>query len=46
VKVSYDPAVDVLRIVFSSNSIDKSDEDKPGLINDYDERQYCGHRSS
>jgi uncharacterized protein YuzE len=35
-KVTYDPEVDVLRIVFSSTPIQESDEDKPGLILDYD----------
>lgn len=34
-KVSYDPEVDVLRILFSSKAIDESDEDKPGVIIDY-----------
>jgi uncharacterized protein YuzE len=36
VKLTYDPEVDVLRIVFSSASIEESDEDKPGMILDYD----------
>lgn len=35
-KVTYDPEVDVLRIVFNSKPIDESDEDKPGTIIDYD----------
>jgi uncharacterized protein YuzE len=35
-KVTYDPEVDVLRILFSSASIEESDEDKPGIILDYD----------
>ena len=35
-KVTYDPEVDVLRIVFSSVEIEESDEDKPGVIIDYD----------
>jgi len=35
-KVTYDPEVDVLRIVFSSVPIEESDEEKPGLILDYD----------
>ncbi len=35
-KVTYDPAVDVLRIVFSNVPIEESDEDKPGVILDYD----------
>jgi len=35
-KVTYDPEVDVLRIVFSGAPIEESDEDKPGVILDYD----------
>jgi uncharacterized protein YuzE len=35
-KVTYDPEVDVLRIIFSNALIDESDEDKPGVIIDYD----------
>ena len=35
-KVIYDPEVDVLRIIFSGAKIDESDEDKPGVILDYD----------
>lgn len=35
-KVTYDPEVDVLRIRFSSVAIEESDEEKPGLILDYD----------
>jgi len=35
-KVFYDPEVDVLRILFSSHAIEESDEDKPGVIIDYD----------
>jgi uncharacterized protein YuzE len=35
-KVVYDPEVDVLRILFSSAPIEESDEDKPGVIIDYD----------
>jgi len=35
-KVTYDPEVDVLRILFSSAPIEESDEDKPGVILDYD----------
>ena len=34
-KVTYDPEVDVLRIVFSDQKIEESDENKPGLIFDY-----------
>jgi uncharacterized protein YuzE len=36
-KVVYDQQVDVLRIVFSDPPVDESDEDKPGVIIDYDE---------
>jgi len=35
-KVTYDPDVDVLRILFSNAPIEESDEDKPGVILDYD----------
>jgi uncharacterized protein YuzE len=35
-KVTYDQEVDVLRVVFSSAKIHESDEDKPGVILDYD----------
>ena len=35
-KVTYDPEVDVLRILFSNSPIEESDEDKPGVILDYD----------
>ncbi len=35
-KVTYDPHVDVLRVLFSSAAIDESDENKPGVILDYD----------
>ena len=35
-KVVYDPEVDVLRILFSNAPIEESDEDKPGVILDYD----------
>jgi uncharacterized protein YuzE len=34
-KVTYDPEVDVLRIVFRDTPIEESDEDKPGVILDY-----------
>jgi uncharacterized protein YuzE len=36
VKVTYDPGVDVLRILLSDAPIEESDEDKPGVILDYD----------
>jgi len=35
-KVIYNPEVDVLRIVFRDVAIEGSDEDKPGVILDYD----------
>jgi uncharacterized protein YuzE len=35
-KVTYDPEVDVLRIIFRNAPIEESDEDKPGVILDYD----------
>jgi len=35
-KVTYDPEVDILRIVFSNAQIEESDEDKPDVILDYD----------
>jgi uncharacterized protein YuzE len=35
-KVTYDPEADVLRIIFRSAPIEESDEDKPGVILDYD----------
>lgn len=35
-KVTFDAEVDVLRIVLSNAPIEESDEDKPGVILDYD----------
>ena len=35
-KVSYDPEVDVLRILLNNAPIEESDEEKPGVILDYD----------
>jgi uncharacterized protein YuzE len=35
-KVTYDSEVDVLRILFRDVPIEESDEDKPGVILDYD----------
>ena len=35
-KVTYDPEVDILRIFLSNAAIQESDEDKPGVILDYD----------
>lgn len=35
-KVIYDSSVDVLRILLSNAPVEESDEDKPGVILDYD----------
>jgi uncharacterized protein YuzE len=35
-KAFYDHEVDVLSILFSNRPIEESDEDKPGIIIDYD----------
>lgn len=35
-RVTYDQQAGVLRIVLTDSPIDKSDEDKPGMIIDYD----------
>jgi len=35
-KITYNPKVDVLCILFSSAAIEESDEDKPGVILDHD----------
>ena len=35
-KVVYDQQVDVLRILFTAGEIEESDEEKPGIILDYD----------
>ena len=35
-KVTYDPKVDVLRILLSNAPNEESDEEKPGVILDYD----------
>ena len=37
-KVTYDQEVDILRIILNDADIDDSDEDKPGIIIDYDDR--------
>jgi uncharacterized protein YuzE len=37
-KVRYDPEVDVLSIVLSDSKVCESDEDKPGVILDYDDK--------
>lgn len=35
-KVIYDTEMDILRLVFSSALVEESDEEKPGVIIDYD----------
>jgi uncharacterized protein YuzE len=35
-KVTYDPETDTIRLIFSTAAIEESDEDKPGVILDYD----------
>jgi len=35
-KITYDAQVDVLRILFSNAAIEESDEEKPGIILDFD----------
>ncbi|RMG81436.1 MAG: DUF2283 domain-containing protein [Chloroflexi bacterium] len=37
-KVTYDAEVDILRIILSDKPVKESDEDKPGIIIDYDEQ--------
>jgi len=35
-KITYDAEVDVLRILFSNSTIEESDEERPGIILDFD----------
>ncbi len=35
-KIQYDREVDIVRIIFSEAKIEESDEEKPGVILDYD----------
>ena len=37
-KVIYDQAVDTLTIILTENPVAESDEDKPGVILDYDDK--------
>ena len=37
-KVTYDSEMDILRILFNDVPIEESDEDKPGIILDYDDK--------
>jgi len=36
VKITFDPEVDILRIVLREAPVEESDEEKPGIILDYD----------
>ncbi|BAZ83365.1 MAG: DUF2283 domain-containing protein [Sphaerospermopsis kisseleviana] len=36
-KITYNAEVDVLRIIFIDVQVEESDEEKPGVILDYDE---------
>ncbi len=35
-KITYDPEVDILRIILNNAEIEESDEEKPEMILDYD----------
>lgn len=35
-KITFDPEIDVLRIIFRDAPIEESDEEKPGIILDFD----------
>ena len=37
-KVNYDSKTDILTIIFTEASVAESDEDKPGVILDYDDK--------
>jgi uncharacterized protein YuzE len=37
-KIIYDPKIDMPRIIFRNAPIEESDEDKPGVIIDYDKQ--------
>ena len=36
-KVTYDQEVDIVRIILNDSAIEESDEDKPGIVIDYDD---------
>ena len=35
-KITYDRELDIVRILFSNNAIEESDENSPGMIVDFD----------
>jgi uncharacterized protein YuzE len=35
-KITYDPEVDVMRIILGDSPVEESDEEKPGVILDFD----------
>ena len=37
-KVNYDSKTDILTIIFTETKVTESDEDKPGVILDYDDK--------
>ena len=37
-KVNYDSKTDILTIIFTETQVAESDEDKPGVILDYDDK--------
>ncbi|MEQ8226025.1 MAG: DUF2283 domain-containing protein [Candidatus Eremiobacterota bacterium] len=39
-KITYDPSVDILQIILKDTAVEESDEDKPGVILDYDKEGF------
>jgi len=37
-KIKYDPEVDALQIIFKDTAVEESDEEKEGIILDYDKK--------